>query len=233
MKIFFLAFSFLLATHTHAFEIRYKMVSFGTPIDAAFNDLSPLQDTLKLRSLMDSLGATTRCIDHHYSALRKCDVRGQTWPAETDYNCCLIKALGPRVDSLNRAMQWDVSTYRSLDEVRKTLQISDSVLIRKKEYRTMLYFNTQSLFYGYIVYGPRRLPGDSGVLNDLEPLYQFLQGKYGKPDVKNENPVPPSNAGEKFEYAVWRQQNCVLKVSLVCDGTQMWLQESVLDEKYK
>jgi hypothetical protein len=126
-----------------------------------------------------------------------------------------------------------LSMYRNFSEGVKQGQLSEHIIVREKEYQATLYFNRNNLFYGYILYAVFHPVGDDGILDDVNALYTFMQNKYGKPQTKKMPIVVPNQAGKKFEYAVWNQQNCTLKLTLVCDGHEVWAQESVLNNKFK
>ena len=234
MKKTFLLPILLLVLQSRAFEIRYKWISFGTDIAKAYEDLiGKLPDTLEQSRLADSLMASSPCVNKHDTIVRDCDARGwRHYYTKTPYECCLIRTLGYRIDSINTLLNVARSRYTNYAVVRKDLQISEHILIRERDYLATLYFNRDYKAYGYIVYAGNRNPGDPGLQEDVDSLYKFMSDKYGKPLTKNERIVLPTRAGGKFEYATWSQQNCAIKVSIVSDGRQVWVQESVLNKTY-
>ncbi len=218
-----------------AFEIRYKTISFGAGIHDAFEILfGKLPDTAELKTTVDSLIASSPCTHNGQdTTVKDCVAMGRMYTTKTPFECCLIRTLGYRVDSLNMDLAEKQSMYKNYAEAVKTRQLSEHIIIREREYQATLYFNANSIFYGYIIYGVFRSAGDDGVLDDVNALYTFVQAKYGKPQTKKTPIAVPTQAGKKFEYATWNQQNCTLKVTLVCDGHQVWVQESVLNNKLK
>ncbi|HAO99206.1 MAG TPA: hypothetical protein DCQ83_04105 [Fibrobacteres bacterium] len=117
--------------------------------------------------------------------------------------------------------------YRNYNTAKATKQMSEHIVIRERDYTATLYFNSASRFYGYIVYAPLRPIGDEGIRDDLSELSNFMGSKYGKPLTKKGQVVLPERAGEKFEYETWRLQGFEVKVSIICDGRNIWVQESV------
>ena len=235
MKKIFLFPVLWFALQSHAFEIRYKWISFGTDISKAYEDLlGQLPDTLEQSRLSDSLMASSPCVNKKDTIVRDCDARGwRHYYSKTPYECCLIRTLGYRIDSLNTLLNTERSRYKSYATARRDLQISEHILIREKDYLATLYFNRDFKAYGYIVYAGSKNPGDPGLQEDLDSLYKFMADKYGKPLTKKDRVVWPSREGEKFEVATWSQQNCAIKVSIVSDGRQIWVQESVLNKTFQ
>ncbi len=233
MKKALLFFILLFAAQGHSFEIRYKMISFGATLTEAFEDLfGKLPDTASQGAVIRSMIATTPCVNNRDTTVKDCWARGIHHYERTTYECCLIRTLGTVIDSLNITLNEKRGMYKNYDAARANLEMSEDIIIREKKYLATLYFTPGELFKGYIIYALFRGIGDDGVRGDLEELDQFMEAKYGKPISKKTNIALPDEKGMAFEYAVWNQQRCTIKLAIVCDGRQIWVQESVLNRKY-
>lgn len=186
MKKRFLLLVLLFALPGHSFEIRYKTISFGASLHDAFEILfGKLPDTTGLKSTVDSLIASSPCTKNDRdTTVQDCEAMGRLYSTKTPFECCLIRTLGYQVDSLNMALADQVGMYKNYTDAMKLQQLSEHLLIRDREYQATLYFNSNSLFYGYIIYAVFHPIGDDGILDDVNALYTFMENKYGKPQIK-------------------------------------------------